>query len=576
MRRLLGLARPYRRLLNVAILGGLGSLACGLALPVIIQREIDDAILRRHHQLLWPLAGLALMVAGLRAVMNFLRRYLSGQASVRVEADLRARLFAHLQGLPLSFHDRWQSGQLLARATSDLDTIRMFLGFAVVFLAFVAITGAGVLIAVAVESPPIAALALALALPFVVLATRFNHRLDEVTVRSRQAVGNVADVVTESVGGVRILKAFGAEGRAVARLAGATGTLRDVNIEAVELRARYIPMLQLLPNAMLGVVLGVGGWQVLDGGLTLGALVAITQYLWLLVVPLRYVGWMLSMARQARAAASRVFEILDTEPTIADRPHSVALIHPEGAIGFDHVTFTYPGAPAPALTDVSFRIAPGETVAVVGMTGSGKSSLAGLVPRFYDPDRGRVTLDGQDLHSWSLASLRGHIGVVFDEPVLFSATIAENIAFARPDADGARISEAARAAGAHQFILELPDGYSTLVGEQGFSLSGGQRQRIALARALLAEPAVLILDDPLSSVDVRTEAEIEANLRTLLARPTTILIAHRASTVAMADRVLLLDKGRLVADGTHRSLLRTNATYRSILAAELEIEELAT
>jgi ATP-binding cassette subfamily B protein len=576
LRRLLGLARPYRRLLIVATLGGLGGLACGLALPVVIQREIDTAILGHHHELLWPLAGVALAIAVVRAGMNFLRRYLSGHASVQVEADLRARLFAHLQGLPLAFHDHWQTGQLLARATSDLDTIRMFLGFAVVFLAFVAITAVGVLVAVAVESVPVALLALALTVPFVLLAARFNHRLDGVTVKSRQAVGEVTDVVSESVGGVRILKAFGVEDRAVERLRAATAELRGINLGAVELRARYIPTLQLLPNLILGVVLGMGGWQVLGGRLSIGGLVATTQYLWLLVVPLRYVGWMLSMARQAIAAAARVFEILDTEPTIADSPRAVTMPQPRGTIAFEGVTFTYPTGSRPALVDVSFTIAAGETVALVGATGSGKSTVAGLLPRFYDPDKGRITVDGQPLGSVTLASLRSHIGVVFDEPVLFSASVSENIAFARPDAPEADVIRAALAAGAHDFIVALPDGYQTRVGEQGFSLSGGQRQRLALARALLAEPPVLILDDPLSSVDVRTESEIEANLRGVLAGRTTILIAHRASTVAMADRVLLLDRGRLIADGTHRSLLRTNPVYRQVLAAELEIEELAT
>jgi ATP-binding cassette subfamily B protein len=302
--------------------------------------------------------------------------------------------------------------------------------------------------------------------------------------------------------------------------------------------------------------------------------VAVIQYLFLLVVPMRYVGWMLAQAQQAIASSERLFEILDTQPDIADRPDAQVLDRVVGEVRFDSVTFTYPGASTPALRQVSFVIRPGETVAIVGATGSGKSTVAALVPRFIDPGEGSVAIDGQDVRGVTLASLRRQIGVVFDEPVLFSASVADNIAFGWPDAAFDDIVSAATAAGAHQFIVDLPAGYETRVGEQGFSLSGGQRQRLALARALLGKPRILILDDPLSSVDVRTEAEIEANLAALLGTRTTILIAHRASTVAMSDRVVLIDEGCVVASGSHVDLLASNDTYRRVLAADLEIEEL--
>jgi ATP-binding cassette subfamily B protein len=551
------------------------ALACGLILPAIIKRLIDDGIADGRRDLIWPLSLTALGVAALRALANFVRRNLAGAASVRIEADLRARLFAHLQGLPISFHDRWQSGQLLARATSDLNAIRLFLGFAVVFLGFLMTTAIAVAIALFALDPLLALLCLGLAVPFMLTAMRFTDRMEDVAARSREAVGDVTNAVEESVGGVRILKAFGREAWAVDRLDRSAAGLRAVNLEAVRYRAAFVPALNLQPNLMLAAVLGIGGLRVIDGALSIGGLVAFNQYLVLLLFPLRFVGWILSMAQQAIAAGDRVFEILDTQPEIADAPGARSLGPLAGEVRFDDVTFTYPGSITPALVEVSFTVEPGETVAVVGATGSGKSTLAALLPRFFDPSRGRILLDGHDVSSVTLSSLRHQIGVVFDEPVLFSATIHDNIAFGFPDASRDDVERAARAAGAHEFIAALPLAYETRVGEQGYSLSGGQRQRIALARALLGGPRILILDDPLSSVDVRTEAEIEANLRSVLRGRTTFLIAHRASTVAMASRVLFLEDGRLTASGTHQDLLANHAPYRQVLAEELEVEDLA-
>jgi len=574
-RRLLGLTRPYLRLLGMSMAAGVVALACGLGLPVVTEHLVNNAIVAGHHDLILPLALIALGLSMVRAFSNYVRRWVSGLASVRLEADLRWRLFAHLQGLPAAFHDRWHGGQLLARATSDLETIKNFVGYAVAFLAFMLITAAGVLGAIALQSPVIAAVAAALTLPWLWAAARFNRIMEDVSAESREAVGEVASVVAESTSGVRILKAFGVEQDAVDHLGVAAAQLRDVNLAGVRHRALYIPALNLIPNLILGVVLGVGGLEVIGGTLSLGGLVAITQYLYLLVVPMRYVGWMLAMAQQAEASSARVFEVLDSEPEIADAPGATELGDVEGDVHLEAVRFTYPGGTVQALADVTIAIRAGETVALVGATGSGKSTVAALLPRFIDPDRGTVRIDGHDIRTVSLTSLRRQIGVVFDEPILFSATIAENIAFGRPDASREDIVAAATAAGAHAFVERLPEGYETRVGEQGLSLSGGQRQRLALARALASRPRLLILDDPLSSVDVRTEAEIEANLRSLLGTRTTIIIAHRASTVAMADRVVLLDEGRVVATGTHEELLVSSDTYRRVLAADLEIEELA-
>lgn len=576
MKRLIELTRPHWAALTGALLCGVVALGCILVIPELTRRLVDDAILGHRSSLIWPL-GLATLALGiLRGFMNFLRRNLAGATSVRIEADLRTRLFAHLQGLPISFHDQWQSGQLLARATSDLNSIRLFAGYALVFLSFVVVVLLGVGARLLVLDARLAVLSLGLVVPFGLAGIRFNGQMEDISARSREAVGELTNVVEESVGGVRILKAFGQEGRAVRRLELRATELRAVNLEGVRVRSTYIPVMALVANLIWAVLLGVGGLEVIHRHLSLGNLVAFYQYLAFVIVPLRYVGWMLAMAQQATAAGRRVFEVLETQPAISDPSHARPLPSIMGEITFDGVTFTYPGSERPALDDISLTIQPGETVALVGMSGSGKSTFAALLPRFADPTRGRVLIDGIDIRTVSLPSLRSQIGVVFDEPVLFSASVRDNIAFGDPNALDGDVRRAAEAAGAARFIESLPDGYETRVGEEGFSLSGGQRQRLALARALLSRPRILVLDDPLSSVDVKTEAEIEANLTTLLQGRTTVLIAHRASTVSMADRVILLEEGQVRATGTHAELLAREPGYRQVLAAELDLDEMAS
>ncbi|MHB8671004.1 MAG: ABC transporter ATP-binding protein [Acidimicrobiales bacterium] len=576
MRRLMALARPHWVALGSALLCGMVALGCILVIPELTRRLVDDAILRHRPSLIWPL-GLATLGLGiLRAFMNFLRRNLAGATSVRIEANLRARLFAHLQGLPISFHDQWQSGQLLARATSDLNSIRLFLGYALVFLSFVVVVLLGVGARLVTLDARLAVLSLGLVVPFALAGIRFNGRMEDISARSRDAVGELANVVEESVGGVRILKAFGQEDRAVRRLELRASELRSINLKGVDVRSNYIPVMAFVANLIWAVLLGVGGLEVIHRHLSLGNLVAFYQYLAFVIVPLRYVGWMLALGQQATAAGRRVFEVLETQPSITDPPHARALPAVMGEITLDRVRFIYPGAGLPALDDVSLTIRAGETVALVGMSGSGKSTIAALLPRFADPTAGRVLIDGIDVRTVSLSSLRSQIGVVFDEPVLFSASVWDNIAFGDPNASDEDVRRAAAAAGAARFIENLPEGYDTRVGEEGFSLSGGQRQRLALARALLFRPRILVLDDPLSSVDVKTEAEIEENLATLLRGRTTLLIAHRPSTVSMADRVVLLEQGRVTASGTHAELLASEAGYRQVLAAELDLDEMAS
>ena len=573
-RRLLALARPHTRRLLIAFVAGLVTTGTIIAIPLVTKTAIDDAIRGDDRGQLVALAFTGLGIGALRAFSNYVRRNLSGMVSVDIEAELRGRLFAHLQGLPISFHDRSESGQLLARATGDLNAIRMFLGYALVFFAYLVLTVAGVVVLLFVLSPWLALVTVGLVGPFIGAALLFNRRMEQIAQDSREATGAVTSVVEEAAGGVRVLKSFGREARAVEQLDHAAAHLRDVNLRGVRIKGFYIPALSFIPNFALIAILAVGGMQVIDGALSVGTLIAFNQSLAQLVFPLRNVGFILTSSQQAAAASVRVFEIFDTQPDITDPPGAATLGSVDGHVTFERVTFVYPGTTAKALDDISFEVPAGQTVAIVGLSGSGKSTIAALVPRFADPTEGRVLVDGVDVRSVTVRSLRRNIGVVFDEPILFSSTIRENIAFGQPDASRDDIERAARAAGADAFVAELPDGYDTRVGESGLTLSGGQRQRLALARALLFRPRILILDDPLSSVDVETEAEIEANLRDLLHGRTTFLIAHRASTISMADRVLLVDGGRIVADGTHRELLASMPAYRRVLAADLEIDEL--
>jgi ATP-binding cassette subfamily B protein len=575
LRRLAGLARPYRRALVLAVIASVASIGCGLAIPQVVRSFVNQVLVDGHRDRLWPLALVVLALSAVRSFTNYFRRNASGLVSVRLETELRDRLFAHLQGLPVSFHDAWQTGQLLARATSDLNAIRELVAFGVLFLCVVAVLGVGVVVALAVIDP-LLGLVVALIVPLIVLsARRFDVVVEHDVQESRELVGELVSTVEEAASGIRVIKAFGREAQEVERLRAQADRLRAVNLDVVRTRSRWVPLLALLPNLMTAAVLGIGGYRVLHGALDLGGLVAAYQYLGLLSLPLRNIGWILTMGQQADAAARRVFEVLDTEPAIADAPGAVDLVGADGRIEMTDVVVRYAPDGPPVLDGVSLTVEPGECVAVVGPSGCGKSTLVALMSRFHDPDSGEVRLDGRPLREVTLHSLRSQVGVVFDEAVLFSGSVRNNIAFGTPDATDAQIEEAARLAGAHEFILALPEGYGTRVGESGYGLSGGQRQRIALARALLSQPRVLVLDDPLSAVDPRTEALIEANLRTVIHGRTTLLVAHRASTISMADRVVLLDGGRIVAEGTHARLLRSNARYRSLLATAEDDHDLA-
>ncbi|MFL6239725.1 MAG: ABC transporter ATP-binding protein [Actinomycetes bacterium] len=572
-RRLVALTRPYAGRMVAVTLAGFAGIGCGLAVPLVVRHLVNSVLVDGHKSELLPLIGLVALLAIARGIANWFRRNAAGMVSVLVETDLRDRLFGHVQGLPVSFHDEWETGQLLARATSDLMVIREFLAFGLTFLLLVSgiIVGVvGTLLWLDVWLG-LAILCMAPLLGFA--AARFTNLVRPYVMSGRDQLGDVAAIVEQSAGGIRVLKAFGREDRQIRALADRATLLMDTDLDAVRVRSIYVPMLALIPNLMLAATLGIGGWQVINGNLDVGAIVASYQLLAMMTFLLRNIGWILAMVQQGTAANTRVQEILTTDPTITDAPHAKQAARVDGRIEFDHVSVRFPGSSSPALDDITLTIEPGEVVALAGPSGSGKSVLASLLSRFRDPEAGEVRLDGHPLPSITLHSLRSQVGVVFDEPVLFSASVLENIAFGEPSASADDIMNAAHAAGVDDVANVLPAGYETRVGEQGYGLSGGQRQRIALARALVKKPRVLVLDDPLSAVDARTEATIEASLAPIMRGRTVVLIAQRASTLAMADRIVLMEQGRIVAEGSHLELIATEPRYARLLGEADEADE---
>jgi ATP-binding cassette subfamily B protein len=561
-RRLFGFLRPYRR----AVIGSLvfAWLAMGMtvAIPWLVGNAVD-AIERGDRPDLLPLA-LAITAAGiLRLGLTVVRRLIAGRVSVDVEFDLRERVYAHLQALELGFFDSQQTGQLMSRATVDLQAIRFFLGYGLIFLTQNALTITLASIVMFAIKPWLAALAL-LPVPFVVLsAMRFNRRSRPAVQEVQQRIAELTAEAEESISGIRIVKAFAREEYMLSRFRRSVTRVFDQNVLSTRLRAFYSPMLGFIPSLGLAVVLYVGGREVIAGSLSLGDFTAFYTYLMMLMGPMRMLGMSLGMAQRAVASGNRLFEILDRAPQVTSPPGAPPLPAGPGHVRFSDVTLRYDGA-GPSLSEVSLDVPAGRTVALVGPTGSGKTSLVALIARLYDPSEGSVTIDGADLRSVDVASLRGDVAFVADESFLFSATVAENISYARPDATREEIETAARRAQAHDFVSRLPDGYETLVGERGLTLSGGQRQRIAIARALIADPRILILDDATSSVDARTEAEIKRGLREVMEGRTTFVVAHRLSTISLADEIVVMDRGAIVDRGTHEELLARCPLYAEI------------
>ena len=571
--RLLGEAiRRHRGWTIVGVTAGLLWTAAKVTVPSLTRRAIDQGIIhpKSHPGALmhWTLTIVAVGVVS--GICTGLRRYAAFGVAYRTETELRHRLFAHLQRLHFAFHDHMQTGQLMSRAATDLQAIQGFVVMIPITISNL-LTVVSVAVILMTMNVRLAVLAL-FALPLVnVFAKRFSTRIHPVSLELQQELAGVATVVEETVTGIRVVKGSGAEELQARRLLARTDDVFDKAIAAARIRAAFMPLLDFLPAIGLLAVLWYGGHQVIDRHLTLGEFTAFNAYIAMLIWPLRMTGSLIAQAQRAVAAAQRVEEILSTDPAIADRPNARSLPMGRGELKFDNVSFGYMPTSHPVLDGFSMSITPGEAVAVVGPTGCGKTTVARLIPRFYDVDAGRIVLDGVDVRDIKVAELRSAVGIVFEDTFLFNDTVRANIAFADPNTPIERIIEAAQLAGAHEFIEQLPDGYETSLGERGFSLSGGQRQRIALARAIVADPRILILDDATSSVDPTKEHEIREALATVMRGRTTLVIAHRPATIALADRVVLMDEGKVVAEGTHEGLLATNERYRQVLAqAELE------
>jgi ATP-binding cassette subfamily B protein len=565
-RLLLSTVRPQRAGIILGVVFGLIWTAAKVTVPSLTRKGIDQGIVQDRPGALLRWSLIMLAVGLVSALCTGLRRFIAFGIAHRAETHLRHRLFAHLQRLHFAFHDRAQTGQLMSRAATDLQQIQ---GFVVLIPITVsnAVTVVSVAVILLLTNAGLAVLALG-ALPLVnVAAKRFSSRIHPVSLELQQELAGVATVVEETVTGIRVVKGFGAEPIQAGRLRDRGNRVYERALTAARIRAGFMPLLDFLPALGLVAVLWYGGHQVLDGHLTIGELVAFNAYVLMLIWPLRMTGMLIAQAQRAVAAAQRVDEILSTEPEIVDGSDARELPPGGGEVRFEHVRFGYvAGADRPVLADLDLVIRPGEAVALVGATGCGKTTVARLIPRFYDVEDGRVTLDGVDVRDLKVHDLRHAVGIVFEDTFLFGDSVRANIAFADPDAPQARVEAAARLAGAHDFIARLPKGYNTLLGERGFSLSGGQRQRIALARAILAEPRVLILDDATSSVDPTKEHEIREAMAEVMQGRTTIVIAHRPATIALADRVILLDGGQVVAEGTHDGLLATSERYRQVLA----------
>jgi ATP-binding cassette subfamily B protein len=574
----------------------LGAVAAEIAIPLLTKSVIDGAIAHGARRLLLPLALAAAGLGAAEGLLNMIRRWIQATAVARIEKSIRDDLYAHLQQLQPSFHDHWQSGQLLSRATTDLSSIRRFAGFGLIFLV------TNVMVFVAVVSLLInlnwwlGLITGAVFAPVFPVCWRFEKRYRVLSRRVQDQEGDLATQIEEAATGIRVLKALGRGPQASARHGALAAEVYQTQVAKAGLLGSFWALLDLIPNAVIGIIIVLGAIAVSTGSLTLGGLVAFITLALQLVWPVEALGYIIASGQEAGTAAQRVLEIFDTSPEITDNKHPAeraAVLAPRprqaprwsqptrrngngssrGHLVFDHVSFTYPGATEPVLRDVALDLAPGQTVVLTGATGAGKSTLLQLVPRLADPTSGSVRLDGTDVRDLPVGQLRAAVGCAFEDATLFSASVRENVMFGAPDADEDAV-EAALTAAQARFAFDLPWGLDTRIGEQGMALSGGQRQRIALARAILAGPDVLILDDPLSALDVHTEERVTRALHQILAGSTALVVAHRPSTVALADSVALLSGGVIAARGSHRELLAASPEYAALMDVE-DLEEIA-
>jgi ATP-binding cassette subfamily B protein len=562
--------RPHRRTIAFMIVTACGAMLAQALVPLVAGRIVDGPIASHDTAGIWPLAGVALLFGIAEAVLFFARRYAMASAALGLETDVRQELFGHLQRLPVAFHDRWPSGQLLSRATTDLSTIRRFVGFGFVFLVANSITTIVVVILLVHLQPALGLFVLLGMAPLLVLTRRFELRYSRDARRAQDLTGDLATSVEESALGIRVIKSYGRRPQMLASFTRDASVLRGAELTKIRTLAGFWALLEGLPQLLLAGVAGGGVFAAAHGTLSAGQLVAFLTLYLRLIWPMIALGWLLALTQEAASAARRIFEVLDEQPSIVDRPLPKTPRSKERGLEFRQVRFRYPDADDDVLRGIELTIHDGETMALVGATGSGKTTLLELVPRLYDVTAGSIAIGGCDIRDLGLDQLRATVATAFEEATLFSASVRENVTLGRPDASEASLAEALEIAQAG-FVYQLPFGLDTRIGEQGMSLSGGQRQRLALARAVLGRPRVLVLDDPLSALDVQTEAQVQSALRNVLSTTTALVVAHRPSTVLLADRVAMLVDGRIAIVGSHAELLAAEPRYRALLAQSSEL-----
>jgi ATP-binding cassette subfamily B protein len=560
--RLLGFLHPYKRSMTISIMLAVGSQAAAL-IGVYLTGSVAEVLTKHQGGRIPWLVGAILALGAARAAMMAGRRLIAGKQALDVELDMRTAVYAKLVRLSFGFYDRHQTGQLMSRATVDLQAVRFFLGYGLIFFFQNLFTIVGVGLVVFFIDWKLALISLAIAPFLIAVAYRYSHVSHPLLRDVQQKMADVATVAEENIVGVHVVKSFAQEAAEQLKFERRSEEVFALSVKANRQRAFYVPMLSFLPLLSQAAILLIGGRLVASGTLSVGGFVRFNLYLAMLVMPLRSLGMWIGQAQRATASGERIFQVIDEPEEIGDEPGAAELPPGPGRVTFNHVTFGY-DPDRPVLSAIDLELEPGKIVALIGHTGAGKTSLASLVPRFYDVQVGSVSIDGADVRTVTLASLRREIGVIAQDPFLFSATVRENIAFGRPEATDEEIERAARLAQAHEFVEALPEGYDTVIGERGITLSGGQRQRVAIARALVVDPRILILDDATASVDASTEARIREGLREAMHERTTIIIAHRLSTIALADEIVVLEAGRVAARGTHDDLVDTNEVYREI------------
>jgi ATP-binding cassette subfamily B protein len=571
LRRALPVMKAHQGMFITSLVLSFFGLVLQVQIPNLLNHAIDNSIVSHSVPLshyVWWIVGLGL-VGG---IAGYIARLYLFETAYNIEYDLRNIIYEHLTRMSFSFYDRVQSGQLISRANSDIRSVQMYMTFAPLILVQCSMAVVAFVFMLSINVP-LAFIAMA-TMPFVYFTgVKMRKSMFPVSWIIQARLADVATIVDENINGVRVVKSFAAEEQQLRELSGAAEKVKWGYIKDADIRAQFTPLVQNLPQVGLALVLLFGGYMVIHGGLGIGAILAFNSYLLMLQAPFMMLGMLIMMGQRAAASADRIYEILDEQPTVNDAPGAVDLRDSRGDVEFRHVDFSYHSDDQRlVLADFNLHIAPGETVALVGRTGAGKSTVARLLTRFYDVTAGSIRIDEHDIRDLTLDSLRANLGIVLDEPFLFSGSVRDNIAYGRPGASIDEVEAAARAAGAHEFISHLEQGYDTVVGERGYTLSGGQRQRIAIARTLLVNPPILILDDATSAIDVQVEQEIHSNLAVLMEGRTTLIIAHRLSTISLADRVVLLDSQKIVADGTHAELLATTPLYAEVLAQAGELE----